>query len=60
MLERQTDIEVIGEAGDGEQAVELSGELRPDVVLMDIRMPGSTDSRQRGGCCRPPPVAFPA
>ena len=31
---------MVGEAGDGEQAVQLCRELRPDVVLMDIRMPG--------------------
>lgn len=31
---------VVGEAGDGEQAVRLAGELQPDVVLMDVSMPG--------------------
>ncbi|KJK57520.1 response regulator, partial [Saccharothrix sp. ST-888] len=35
----QPDIEVVGEADDGEQAVELTCRLVPDVVLMDIRMP---------------------
>ncbi|MEV7012859.1 response regulator transcription factor [Streptosporangium sp. NPDC051022] len=40
LVETTSDLVVVGEAGTGEQAVELSGRLRPDVVLMDVRMPG--------------------
>ncbi|RJQ71896.1 DNA-binding response regulator [Pseudonocardiaceae bacterium YIM PH 21723] len=39
LLSAQSDLEVIGEAGDGHGAVELVNRHRPDVVLMDIRMP---------------------
>jgi DNA-binding NarL/FixJ family response regulator len=35
------DVEVVGEAGDGAEGCRRAGELRPDVVLMDIRMPGT-------------------
>ncbi|MFF8725405.1 response regulator [Streptomyces sp. NPDC015171] len=40
LLEAAPGFEVAGEAGDGEEAVRLAAETRPDVVLMDIRMPG--------------------
>jgi DNA-binding NarL/FixJ family response regulator len=40
LLDAQNDIQVVGEASDGAEAVRLARELIPDVVLMDIRMPG--------------------
>jgi DNA-binding NarL/FixJ family response regulator len=40
LLDAQDDLEVVGQASDGEEAVRLASELLPDVVLMDIRMPG--------------------
>jgi DNA-binding NarL/FixJ family response regulator len=39
LLAGEPDLEVVGEAGDGAEACDLAGVLRPDVVLMDLRMP---------------------
>lgn len=41
LLDLEEDIEVVGEAGDGEQAVALARELLPDVALVDVQMPGA-------------------
>ena len=43
VLEQEPDIEVVGEASDGSEAVEVAAETLPDIVLMDVRMP------KRGG-----------
>src|SRR5207248_5776570 len=40
MFASSDEFEVLGEAGDGAEAVRLAGELQPDVILMDLRMPG--------------------
>lgn len=39
LLEQESDLTVIGEAGDGEQAVQMATEMQPDVIIMDIAMP---------------------
>jgi len=41
ILDAQSDIEVVGEAGDGGAALTMARTLRPDVILMDVRMPGT-------------------
>ena len=60
VLEAAGDFEVIGEAGDGEAAVRAAHELRPDVVLIDIRMPvldGLSATRRILELPHPPQVA---
>ncbi|MFI9329577.1 response regulator [Kitasatospora sp. NPDC052868] len=52
ILDAQPDIEVVGEAADGQEALELAERLRPDVILADIRMPrvdGLELTRRLGG-----------
>ena len=39
LLDSVTDVEVVGEATTGEEAIELAEELQPDIILMDIKMP---------------------
>ena len=39
LLEKQTDIEVVGEADNGRKAVQMAQEKKPDVVVMDVSMP---------------------
>jgi DNA-binding NarL/FixJ family response regulator len=42
LLESLLDFDVVGEAADGQAAIQLAGELQPDVILLDLQMPGSS------------------
>ncbi|GAA2433282.1 response regulator [Streptomyces mauvecolor] len=61
VIDRREDLSVVGEAADGEQAVARAVELRPDVVLMDVRMPGTTgvEATRRITACWPGPGPAP-
>ena len=48
-LDLNEDIQVVGEAGDGQEAVELAAKLTPDIILMDLVMPAWMGSPRRPG-----------
>jgi len=50
LLDARDDIEVVGETPDGAGAVDLARKLRPDVILMDIRVPGLKGALHNRGC----------
>jgi DNA-binding NarL/FixJ family response regulator len=54
LIDANPDLEVVGEAADGAQAVALTRELRPAVVLMDIRMPGTDGLAATAAICADP------
>lgn len=61
LLDAALDIEVVGQAGDGAEALEVSRSSRPDVVLMDVRMPGIdglTAARELLGDPDPPRIVM--
>ncbi|MEU3097524.1 response regulator transcription factor [Streptomyces sp. NPDC006967] len=59
IIDAQPDLEVAGECGDGQAAVDLAAKVRPDVVVMDVRMPvldGIEATRRLAGAGVPDPV----
>lgn len=60
LLQAAPGIEVVGEAEYGEAAVDRAAATRPDVILMDIRMPGLDGTAAPSGSSRRPPTRCPA
>lgn len=56
LLAGEADIEIIGEAEDGVQALERVNELKPDLLLLDIQMPGASGLEVAASLARPRPV----
>jgi YesN/AraC family two-component response regulator len=56
LIDAADDLRVVGEAADGEQALELARSTRPAVVLMDLSMPYWTACRPPTGCSRSSPI----
>ncbi|MFJ7292760.1 response regulator transcription factor [Streptomyces collinus] len=57
LIDSCPDMEVVAEASDGAEAVELTRELRPDIVLMDIRMPGTDGLTATSELCADPELS---
>lgn len=58
LLERQADIEVVGEAASAASGVSLAGELKPDIVLMDLHLQGDSGIDAMRGILAQRPVTY--
>lgn len=61
LIEEAGEHDIVGDAGNGQQAIAMAGELRPDVVLLDIRMPGMSGletARHLNELDHPPAIVF--
>jgi YesN/AraC family two-component response regulator len=55
LVDREDDLDLVGEAEDGDGALEVVRSARPDVLLLDLKMPGLDGIGVGGGRCAAPP-----